>query len=368
MSHGNRFLFTNGVVSSSPDTPPVTALLEAHPGAYTKTRTHNNGSELLFWGRHLTRLSNSAKILLSASPKLLFENPEKYGVLFSKFLTRSVKWDSVIEVLVNDSMTKAMPTVLKERKCGVELAITALVSGNLENLSDFGGEFDEERICEVLDVYLHVAGYVPPLFGVQGNGARLAVVGPGRDVANAKYSDWVRLRKPLEKLRPPSITELLLSNDGDRILEGCLTNFFVICLKGNDGDNNFAEQKGLQTFRSVEIQTAPVGDGVLPGVIRQIITQICLKIGIPIREVAPSWSHRELWVEAFVTNSLRVIQHVDTIQVPNSWESVESKTWQEITWVEKRFKDGPGRITSIIQREIMERAEIEKFPVASLNS
>lgn len=41
----------------------------------------------------------------------------------------------------------------------------------------------------------------------------------------------VRQRKRLEKLRPPSVTELLLSNDGERILEGCLTNFFVVCLK-----------------------------------------------------------------------------------------------------------------------------------------
>ncbi|CAA3033690.1 uncharacterized protein LOC111376373 isoform X1 [Olea europaea subsp. europaea] len=367
MSQSNRFLCTNGVVSPSPDTPPVTTLLEAHPGAYTTTRTHNNGSELLFWGRHLTRLSNSTKILLTTRPKLLFENPDKNGAPFLGFLTRSVKWDSVIEALVNDSIRKLFPTALKERKCKEELAITALVSGNLEKLSNSGGEFDEESISEFLDVYLHIAGYDPPLYGIRGNGAHLAVVGPGRDVANAKYSDWVRLRKSLEKLRPPSITELLLSNDGDRILEGCLTNFFVICLKDNNEDNNFAEKKGLQTFRSVEIQTAPVADGILPGVIRQVITQICLQIGIPLREVAPSWSQRELWVEAFITNSLRVLQHVDTIQVPDSWESVESKTWKEITWVEKRFEAEPGRITSIIQREIMERAGIETFPVTSLN-
>lgn len=44
-----------------------------------------------------------------------------------------------------------------------------------------------------------------------------------------------RLRKPLEKLRPPSVTELLLSNDGERILEGCLTNFFVVSLKVRSG-------------------------------------------------------------------------------------------------------------------------------------
>ena len=40
-----------------------------------------------------------------------------------------------------------------------------------------------------------------------------------------------RLRKPLEKWSPSSVTELLLSNDGDQILEGCRTNFFVVCQK-----------------------------------------------------------------------------------------------------------------------------------------
>lgn len=45
------------------------------------------------------------------------------------------------------------------------------------------------------------------------------------------YLILARLRKPLEKLRPPSVSELLLSNDGDRILEGSVTNFFVVCRK-----------------------------------------------------------------------------------------------------------------------------------------
>lgn len=37
----------------------------------------------------------------------------------------------------------------------------------------------------------------------------------------------------MEKVRPPSATELLLTNDGDRILEGSVTNFFVVCRKVN---------------------------------------------------------------------------------------------------------------------------------------
>ena len=45
------------------------------------------------------------------------------------------------------------------------------------------------------------------------------------------YFVIARLRKDLEKLSPPSTTELLLSNNGDHILEGCLTNFFVVCGK-----------------------------------------------------------------------------------------------------------------------------------------
>ncbi|KAI3470430.1 hypothetical protein Pfo_027093 [Paulownia fortunei] len=365
MSHGNRFLFKNGVVSPAADTPSVAAFLEAHPGAYTTTRTHSNGSVLLFWARHLHRLSNSFKLLLKDNPKLLFEKPENLSAPFWELSNRAMMWDSVIRCLVNDSMRKVMPFVVKERKFGEELAITTLLSGNTENLNHFEGGFDEGRISEVLDVYLHIGGYVPPVFGVRGNAARLAVVGHGRDFANAKYSDWVRLRKRLEKLRPPSVTELLLSNDGEQILEGCLTNFFVVCLKDKDGDGNTVEQNELQNLRCIEVQTAPMSDGVLPGVIRQVIKDICLKIGIPFREVAPSWSKRELWMEAFITNSLRILQHVETIQAPNAWKSVESNTWEEITWVEKRFEDGPGRITSMLQNEILVKAGVEAFTVTS---
>ncbi|KAK4403842.1 hypothetical protein Sango_0752800 [Sesamum angolense] len=365
MSHGNRFLFKNGVVSPAADTPSVAGFLEAHTGAYTTTRTHKNGSELLFWERHLLRLSNSFRLLLKENPRLLFEKPKNLSTAFLELSNRAMMWDSVIRCLVNDSMRKVVPFVEKERKCGEELAIMAHLSGNLENLDHLEGGFDEGKISEVLDVHLHIGGYVPPVFGVRASAAHLAVVGRGRDFANAKYSDWVRLRKPLEKLRPPSVNELLLSNDGDLILEGCLTNFFVVCLKEKDGDGHTLEQKQSQSLRCIEVQTAPLSDGVLPGVIRQVIRDICLKIGIPFREVAPSWSKREFWMEAFITNSLRILQHVETIQAPKSWKSLESNTWEEITWVEKRFQDGPGRITSMLQMEIMNKAGDEALPVTS---
>lgn len=172
----------------------------------------------------------------------------------------------------------------------------------------------------------------------------------------------------MEKLRPPSATEILLSNDGDQILEGCLTNFFVLCRKDNIEEyNGCAEIKLLKSKygHSLELQTAPISDGVLPGVVREVVIEVCLGIGIPIREVAPSWSKRHLWEEAFITNSLRLLQHVETIRVPSSWTSLSSKTWKEVTWEEKQFEEGPGSITAVIQEEVMKRAKLEGHPVTS---
>ncbi|PKA48513.1 hypothetical protein AXF42_Ash017412 [Apostasia shenzhenica] len=148
----------------------------------------------------------------------------------------------------------------RDRRAGMaeevsELAITALVGGGGSGSGD-------------LDVYLHIGFYVPPVFGDAG--ARLAVAGRGREVAQAKYSQWARIRKDLERMRPPMVTELLLSTDGDQILEGSVTNFFVVrkVVPGETDDSSDLEKELL-----FEVQTAPITDGVLPGIIRQVIIE-----------------------------------------------------------------------------------------------
>ncbi|KAL5711242.1 hypothetical protein ACHQM5_021719 [Ranunculus cassubicifolius] len=340
-----RFLVLNGVVTQTVEVPQVASFLENHPGAYTTTRTHNNGMCVLFWERHLNRLAESARILAESRPSFLF-GPEKARAS-SSFLSRPLSsWELVMRRGISDSLMKVLPISLKERNDGEELAITTLVSGYSDNLEG------DEKFSRSLDVYVHIGMYIPPLFGVTENGAHLAVVGRGRDVAGAKFSEWVRIRKSLENLRPPLANELVLSNDGDRILEGCLTNFFVVCRKEN-------------TF---EVQTAPLSDGVLPGIIRQLVIEVCLNRGIPCREVAPRWSDRELWQEAFVTNGLRLVQHVETIEVPTGlWELLPIvKTWKEVNWEKKFFEEGPGILTSEIQKEIMKRAELDGYSVSDL--
>ncbi|BAT94066.1 uncharacterized protein HKW66_Vig0195180 [Vigna angularis] len=353
----SRYLLSNGILLQSSDVPPVRNFLETHPGAYTTSRTYNNASWLLFWERHMKRLSESIQVLSNVAPWLLFKSNHP-AVLSPSSATLPI-WQPTVQVLVNGSLCKVLPIALKERKDGEELAITTLVSGNLEELNACE-TVRKENMSKILDVHVHVETYVPPTFGIWGNGVHLALVGYGRNVAAAKYSDWVRIRKPLEKLRPPSVTELLLSNDGDQILEGCVTNFFVVCCKVLDSND------GKALCDSFELQTAPISDGVLPGTIRQLVLEVCRSEGIPFREVAPSWSEHEIWEEAFITNSLRLLQHVDSIQVPTEWKSAHSKTWKEISWTKKQFQGGPGRITTVIEEKIKGKAVMEGYPIRNI--
>jgi hypothetical protein len=39
-----------------------------------------------------------------------------------------------------------------------------------------------------------------------------------------------------------------------------------------------------------------------------------------------------------IPGSLRLLQHVDSIQVPTEWQSAHSKTWKDISWTKKQFQ------------------------------
>jgi len=330
-------LVSNGVVSLRAP-PSAASFLEATPGAYTTAR-----GSLLWWPRHLRRLAESASLLARSHPHLLgLPRPRSLDSFFS---------ETPIHALVNPSVRLAIRE-MRGRLPMVEeddLALTALIRGG-DSVSRDG-----------VDVFVHVGTYSPPVFG--DSGARVAVAGTGRAAAAAKYAPWARMRKSMERMRPPGVTELLLTNDGDHILEGSVTNFFVVCQKE---EHKSKEPFAVQTLTNMfEVQTAPISDGILPGIIRQIVIEVCHDIGIPVREISPSWSKHELWQEAFVTSSLRLIQHVESVQVPSLWEDVQSKTWSDVSWAVKQFQ-GPGCITTQIQTEILKRARSEEYDINNL--
>ncbi|CAJ1970993.1 unnamed protein product [Sphenostylis stenocarpa] len=264
-----------GYWSNYSDAPPVKDFLETHPGAYTTSHTHNNASWLLFWERHMKRLSESIQVLSNFAPQLLFKSNN--SAVLSRSLATLPIWQPTVQMLVDDSICKVLPIALKERNDCEELGITTLVSGNFEEL-DACETVSEESVSKILDVHMHIETYVPPTF------------------------DWV-----------------WDSNDGKAL---------------GDYRNKY----------SIEVQTAPISDGVLPGTIRQLVLEICRSEGIPFREVAPSWSEYEIWEEAFITNSLRLLQHVDSIQVPTEWKSAHhSKTWKDISWTKDDHNCYPGK-------------------------
>ncbi|KAK8486547.1 hypothetical protein V6N12_003686 [Hibiscus sabdariffa] len=267
-----RFLYSNGVVSCSSDVPPVATFLKSLPGAYTTTRTHENGTTLLFWESHLKRLSNSARILVNSSPNLILKANKKNPSFFPPLsITSSLKWETRIRSLVRNSLNHVLPIALEERSNGEELAVTALISGIWRS----------SRQWEMLLMIMMIKFFSFLMFICTLGVTFLLCLGLKK--MGHIWLWWVvegifqmlsirtGLRKPLEKLRPHSVTELLLSNDGDRILEGCITNFFLIPEDKNEAEGKYLNDNG--NAYSVAEQTAPISDGVLPGVIRQLVIE-----------------------------------------------------------------------------------------------
>ena len=228
-------------------------------------------------------------------------------------------------------MQAGIEKALALRRSGEELNITVLASA------------DDHSDKLSWDVSVHLSNYVLRSSLIP---AHVAVLGSGRDLPLAKYSLWASAREPLERAKPVGATEIVLSNDGDRLLEGLVTNFFVVA-KNPD----------------VEVQTAALGDGVLPGVIRQLVIEVCEEDRIPVREAMPSWQARDTWVESFVTSSLRMVQAVESIRRCRPWVSENHlELLQNCEWDEVRF----CRIASVtehIRSRVLQRALDEGLPV-----
>lgn len=138
----------------------------------------------------MKRLSESIHTLSNLAPQLLFKSDK--STCSTPSSVNLPIWQPTVQMLVNDSVSKVLPIALKERNDCEELAITTLVCGNLDALNAQEVVEYEERLCKTLEVHVHVETYIPPSFGRTENGVNLALVGHGRNLASAKYSDWVR--------------------------------------------------------------------------------------------------------------------------------------------------------------------------------
>lgn len=137
-----------------------------------------------------------------------------------------------------------------------------------------------------------------PRSGSSSSNANIAyILGPPRSNPDVKDILWMMEREYLERLAPVDATEVLLCSQSGDVLEGLVTNVFVV----------------VENAGELVVQTAPICNGVLWGTMRRRVIDACRKLSIPLIYQSPSMSVHHTWKEAFVTNSIRGVVQLDAI-------------------------------------------------------
>ena len=135
------------------------------------------------------------------------------------------------------------------------------------------------------EMILSIEPFQPPAPKLRKTGVRCITSSAAtRSNPDSKSSEWMYKRQTLEAAMPKGIYETFLVNGQGFILEGLSCNFYAI----EDG----------------ELLSA--GEGVLAGISRKIVIEICAGI-IPLRMEAPCVDNIPLFSEAFLTSSSRGI-------------------------------------------------------------
>jgi len=140
-------------------------------------------------------------------------------------------------------------------------------------------------------------------------GVDVAVLGPPRRNPAAKDTNWVRDRRQLEaRKRDAAADEVILADDdGEVLLEGLVTNLFVVVETEDPGGGHLPRRHAAFTAPTTRC---------LPGLARQAVLDALDAEGIPWEERAPTASERSEWSEAFVTNAVKLARPVRTLRWP----------------------------------------------------
>ncbi len=178
-----------------------------------------------------------------------------------------------------------------------------------------------------------IAASVPPTLMPPTKRHVAYVVGPPRPRPDIKDISWIRERRDLESRAasaagrfPDAICcDALLSTENGLLLEGMITNIFVVVATP-------ASTTGLSTC--YKLQTAPESM-VLAGVARRQVIEACGSLGIPVDLTCPDPSERGSWCEAFLTNSIRRVQSLDGII------GAATNVWGHDAWDVSFGRDSP---------------------------
>jgi len=230
-------------------------LRQSPQGPYTSLVVRRDGSIPNF-DLHAQRLEESLAIRRATTPS------ERWG---------SDPWGSSqpdnLRAQLDERLQTALQEVNSPGEPSKDLSVVALLVQNRRGV----------------DVHLHITPLTWPTASL-GRPACAEVFENGPRInALAKDSQWLRDRSALEAALPPG-TEGILSDSQGSLLEGFVTNVFIV-----------REDGFLQT-------ASPAGDQVLDGIMRRTVIKCCEQAGVHVEESAPNLADSHLWQEGFLTN------------------------------------------------------------------
>ena len=90
--------------------------------------------------------------------------------------------------------------------------------------------------AQPIDVHVFAAPLTPALAASWAEPIDAIVLGPPRHVPKAKQASWVAQRQYLEDAKPAGVGEVLLCSEDGRLLEGLVTNLFVVTSESDEGE------------------------------------------------------------------------------------------------------------------------------------
>ncbi|KAI8469616.1 MAG: hypothetical protein J3K34DRAFT_521983 [Monoraphidium minutum] len=188
--------------------------------------------------------------------------------------------------------------------------------------------------------------------------------GAPRQWAHAKHCAWVLQRRPLEAARPPGAAEVILVDGDGGLVEGLVTNFYVIAevgpsSGGGGGGADDGTPGAAPDLTRLELQTATgPRQAALPGTAQRRVLEAAAALGIRVRADAPRARDKGAWREAFISNSIKGLQAVGTVAY---WPDGPVPEW-ELQLPGSRG-GGAGAVTRLLREKV---AQLQRVTHASL--
>lgn len=271
----------SGVVDGDCALSPRDVVRQYPQGAYTTALVLDH-HDVVDWDLHLQRLVKNVEHLHT-------QRPPSFHKLMQWCRDHQGDLPALLEARVQPQVAAAL------------CALAAVPSGTAQSqpsmltviVSEVTGGWDSCTTPPVETVVY--CAHVPP--SAESVPVTVMVHGAPRHWAHAKHCQWVVDRRALEDIKPPEVSEIILSSAEGELVEGLVSNFYVVTPR--NGVEPISCNDPIQDF---ELHTSGPSQPALLGITQQRILQACADIGLQVKLSAPMMADRYTWQEAFITN------------------------------------------------------------------